>query len=108
MAKYLIIESRDPFESQDSRNLPELIEGLADRGNEITLFLIQNGVLPLRKNSKFSSIYPELRKKKVKIMADAFSLRERAIQNPLLEVDIAETSDLVKLILTPNTKVIWH
>ena len=31
MAKYLLIESRDPFDSSDSQYIPELVQGISDR-----------------------------------------------------------------------------
>ena len=46
MSKYLLIESRDPCESGDVGNYFELAQGLAGDGNDVTLFLVQNGVLP--------------------------------------------------------------
>ena len=45
MADYLIIESRDPFESNDVRGSYELATKLAKEGNAVTLFLVQNGEL---------------------------------------------------------------
>ena len=48
MAKYLLIESRDPFESNDVAFAYGLASDLAKEGNEVTLFLVQNGVLPAR------------------------------------------------------------
>ena len=39
MANYLLIESRDPFESNDIGQLYELAAGLARDGNSVTLFL---------------------------------------------------------------------
>ncbi len=44
MARYLLIESRDPFESQGSLAFYDLAQGLVKEGSEVTLFLIQNGV----------------------------------------------------------------
>ena len=48
MTKYLLIESRDPFESNDVGYYYDLAADLARRGDEVTLFLVQNGVLPAR------------------------------------------------------------
>ena len=51
MANYLLIESRDPFDSNDVANFYGLASGLAKAGNGVTLFLVQNGVLPARQSS---------------------------------------------------------
>lgn len=108
MAKYLLIESRDPFDSSDSKNFSELVQGISSRGNETTLFLIQNGVLPVRKGSKHGETIAGLVKGKVKVLADGFSLKERAINNPLDGIEIADVDRLVDLLMVPGTKAIWH
>ena len=42
------IESRDPFESNDVVYYYELAKGLVEAGNQVTLLLVQNGVLAAR------------------------------------------------------------
>ena len=108
MAKYLLIESRDPFDSLDSQYFSELVEGVSNRGNEATLFLVQNGVLPLRSGSKHSGLIAKLLKNKVKVLADDFSLRERAIKKTLDGIEVADIGRVVDLLLEPGTKAIWH
>jgi hypothetical protein len=44
----------------------------------------------------------------VKILADSFALRERAIPKPMDGVEIADMERLVQLLLEPGTKAIWH
>jgi hypothetical protein len=46
MSKYLLIESRDPFESCDTEFLVQTATDLRHRGHEVVVFLVQNGVLP--------------------------------------------------------------
>lgn len=108
MAKYFLIESRDPFDSSDSGYFSELVHGISNRGDETVLFLVQNGVLPARKGSKHSEILSKLIKGKVKILADGFSLRERSIHNLVDGVEVADMDRLVDLLLEPGTKAIWH
>jgi hypothetical protein len=108
MGKYLLIESRDPFDSSDSDYFHELVEGLSKRGNDVVLFLIQNGVLPVRKGSKYNGVLSKLIQGKVKVMADRFSLKERAIRTPVGGVEVADVERLVDLLLEPGTKAIWH
>ena len=50
MAKYLLIESRDPFDTNDVGYFYETAENLVSEGNEVTLCLVQNGVLPARRS----------------------------------------------------------
>ena len=52
MSKYLLIASRDPFESGDIGHYYDLAADLAKAGNEVMMFLVQNGVLPARRGSR--------------------------------------------------------
>lgn len=79
MSHDLLVESRDPFDSRDSEVFYELARGLREAGNEVTLFLVQNGVLPTRKASTHATKLADLAQAQVTILADGFSLRERAI-----------------------------
>jgi hypothetical protein len=47
-----LIESRDPFDSNDTRFCCDLVQQLAAAQNEVTLFLVQNGVLPVRPGAR--------------------------------------------------------
>src|SRR3546814_16930032 len=78
MAQYLLIESRDPFESNDVGYYYDLAADLAQDGNAVTLFLVQNGVLPARPGVH-SERLAKVAQSGVEILADDFSLRERAI-----------------------------
>jgi predicted peroxiredoxin len=108
MAKYLLIESRDPFESNDVGYYYDVAGGLAKDGNQVTLFLVQNGVLPARKSSK-SSALAALAKAGVEILADEFSLRERGISKEKLipEVKLAAIDAVIDQ-LEDGRKTIWH
>ena len=52
MARYLLIESRDPFEFADTNYMYDLAGDLSAKGNNVTLFLVQNGVFCARRNVK--------------------------------------------------------
>ncbi len=108
MAKYLLVESRDPFGSNDVSNYYDIASGLAKDGNEVTLFLVENGVLPARKSSK-SQLLNDLAKAGVTVLADEFSLRERGIGNDRL-TDGVKPSPLDTVIdqLADGAKTMWH
>lgn len=108
MGQYLFIESRDPFESQDSRAFYDLAQGQAQEGNSVTLFLIQNGVLPARKGSTYASRLAELAQGGVMVLADDFSLKARAIHHLADGVRGSSIEELVDLMLTKGAKTIWH
>lgn len=79
MARYLLIESRDPFSSESVQEHVELAAALRQAGNEVTLFLVQNGVLPCRPGAD-SAVLQEAHSAGVDLLADDFSLAERGIR----------------------------
>ncbi len=106
MADYLLIESRDPFESNDVGYYYDLAKGLAGGGNQVTLFLAQNGVMPVRP-SVHSAALSALARSGVTVLADDFSLKERGIAK-LAEGVTAAPIDVVVDHLAAGHKVLWH
>jgi predicted peroxiredoxin len=109
MTHYLFIECRDPFESRDSRFVAETAAVLKQHDNEVTVFLVQNGVLASRRNSLGSHL-PQLVEAGVRLLADDFSLKERGIQATELLPGIHQSNidTLVDILARENTRVIWH
>jgi len=103
---YLLIESRDPFESNDVGYYYNLSKGLVEDGNEVTVFLVQNGVLAARP-SAHSAALTALCQSGVKVLADDFSLRERGISK-LAEGVVAARIDIVVDHLAAGHKTLWH
>src|SRR6266704_96260 len=77
MTGYLLIESRDPFESNDVSYYCDLARGLVEAGNQVTLFLIQNAVLAARPSAQAPQLR-ELIGSGIKVLADDFALKEGA------------------------------
>lgn len=108
MSRYLLIESRDPFDSNDTGFLQDLAGGLLRDGHEVTLFLVQNAVLQLR-SARYAQRLRELTGTGISILADDFSLRQRGIP-----VDVAAGSvDVVPLdtvidALAAGVRTLWH
>lgn len=108
MAKYLLIESRDPFDSGDVGAFYELAAGLAQDGNEVTVFLVQNGVLPARPGSRSRGL-ADLVAAGVEVLADEFSLRERGIAAGRLVAGVRSAPlDVVVDQLADGRKALWH
>lgn len=107
MAKYLLIESRDPFETREVSNDYALAVELAEAGNTVTLFLVQNGVLPARKTADNEGI-KRLLNSNVEVLSDDFSLRERGI-HPATLVDGIQPAPLAVVVdqLAAGRKAIW-
>jgi predicted peroxiredoxin len=107
MTTYVLIESRDPFESRDTEFVEQTALAIKERGHTVTVFLVQNGVFAARKRT---ARLRRLAEAGVTLLADDFSLRERGITAGEISMDIqaAGIDRLVDAIAQPNTKAIWH
>lgn len=107
MAKYLLIESRDPYEYADAKEFAEWAAALANAGNQVSLFLVQNAVLPLRKNARGGTLQSL---SGVKVYADDYSLQARGIGAGQLTpgVEVTGISRLVDLLMEDGVKAVWH
>ena len=109
MTNYIFIESRDPFESRDTSFVEETATALKQRGHEVTVFLVQNGVLAARKNSR-ENYLGRLSLEGVTLLADDFSMHERGIPPAELKPGIRPSGieAVVEILVQENTKAIWH
>lgn len=108
MSQYLFIDSRDPFERRDSEFIVSTATALRQRGNEVTLFLVQNGVMAARKQGR-ERYLSAVAGAGVRILADEFSLRERGITDDELHPAIERSGvDAIVDMLVSGTKTIWH
>ena len=107
MARYVFIESRDPFESRDTQFVEETAIAVKERGHEVTVFLVQNGVLAARESVRRLT---RLADAGVTLLADDFSLRERGITSNELAPNVRESGidALVDALVQENTKAMWH
>ncbi len=107
MDTYVLVGSRDP-DSPDSRRCYELAGMLADSGAEVTVFLVQNGVLAARRTSAGAAALSSLASRAA-VVADDFALRQRAI--PAAEtadgVTDGDIDDLVDAVMADRCKVLW-
>ena len=107
MARYVFIESRDPFESRDTQFVEETAIAVKERGHEVTVFLVQNGVLAARESVRRLG---RLAEAGVTLLADDLSLRERGIAADELAPGVRESGidALVDALVQENTKALWH
>ncbi|MDP9465405.1 MAG: sulfur reduction protein DsrE [Actinomycetota bacterium] len=105
---YVLIETRDPFESADVESLFELAGRLGATA-DVSVYLVENGVLPVRATSSAAPAITALAARAT-VVADDFSLRQRAIGAGDLAPGVAPASieHLVELITTPGCKAMWH
>ena len=110
MARYVLVESRDPFESNDVTYFYRLAADLAGKGERVTLFLVQNGALASRKDARGHPLEKVL-ERNVEVLVDSFSAKERGIQGSERHpaVKLSDADGLVGLVLAEEgTKVLWH
>lgn len=111
MAKYLLIESRDPYEFADTDYFYDVAADLSRGGNEVAFFLIQNGVLVARRGAQRHRL-PDLQKDgaAIQLLADEFSLRERGIgaSDVAVGVQVSSVDRLVDLLIEDGRKAVWH
>ncbi len=107
MSDYLLIGSRDPFESNEVTRLYGLAENLVKNGSKVTLFLVQNGVLSARESAKSAEL-SAVAGNGVEVLADEFSLRERGISADALVAGVSPAPlDVVVDRLADGRKAIW-
>lgn len=108
MKKYLLIESRDPFQDADAARFQDLAAGLVRAGHAVTFFLVQNGVFPARRGAHGEEL-AHLAERGVSVLADDFSLRERGIAADRLApgVKAAPLSVVIDL-MESGCKALWH
>jgi sulfur relay (sulfurtransferase) complex TusBCD TusD component (DsrE family) len=112
VADYLLIESRDPFESNDARTLCDLALQLRRAGNGVALFLVQNGVLPARAGVRAPAAAATLGAALdggIEVYADEVSLAERGIAPEQTAAGVRRAPiDLVVDRLAAGHIALWH
>ena len=105
---YVLIETRDPFESAEVEGMLDLA-GRLSHTSDVSVYLVENGVQSLRAASSAAPAITSL-SERVTILADEFSLRQRAIGVGDLVAGVAPVSidRLVELISTNGCKAMWH
>ena len=108
MKRYLLVDSRDLQEYSGSDFILQTATGLKQKGNEVTLYLIENGVLAARKGSAASKRLSETAKSGVKVLAEDSSLLTRGVTALADGVSQATLDTLADLVLDGSDQVIWY
>lgn len=108
MARYLIVDSRDLTEYTSGRYIQKVAGKLREDGNDVTLFLIENGVIGARKGGDVAKALTDLSKQGAKVMADDISCKARGIAQLAEGVSQANVDQLADLITEGSDKVIWY
>jgi hypothetical protein len=108
MSQYLLIQSKSPWETNRVADFYDLARQLAAAGHDVTLFLVQNGVLPARPRAHDPGLN-EVVSARVRVLADDFSLRERALDPKALAGGVVPAAiDVVVDLLVAGAKSIWN
>jgi intracellular sulfur oxidation DsrE/DsrF family protein len=108
MTNYLLIESRDSFDARDGGFCCELAGALAQHGDRVAVFAVQNGVLSLRAGADAPAL-AALTRAGIPVQADLFSLRERGVPVERLAAGVVPSElDTVIECLADGWRVIWH
>ncbi len=108
MARYLIVDSRDLNEYVSGGYIQKVAARLKEEGNEVTLFLIENGVISARKGAEIGKALTDLSKRGAKILADDISLKARGIERLADGISASGVDHLADLIVDGSDKVIWY
>ncbi|HLG22098.1 MAG TPA: DsrE family protein [Candidatus Manganitrophaceae bacterium] len=108
MARYLIVDSRDLTEYTSGRYIQKVAGKLKESGNDVTLFLIENGVIAARKGGEIGKNLSDLSKRGAKVVADDISCRARGITQLAEGITQGSVDQLADLIVEGSDKVIWY
>jgi len=108
MTSYLVVESRDPFESHGFARRCELAAALRADGASVTVFLVENGVIAARGSARLREL-DQLARSGVAVVADEFSLRERGIAAAELAATVKPVAlDAVVEQMVQGVRVLWN
>ncbi len=108
MARYLIVDSRDLTEYTGGRFIQKTAEQLQASGNQVTLFLIENGVIAARQGSQMSANLTALSQQGATVLADDISCSARGVLRLADGVTQASVDRLADLIVEGSDKVLWY
>jgi len=108
MARYLIVDSRDLTEYTSGQFLQKIARKLKENGNEVTLFLIENGVIAARKGADIGKGLTELTRRGTRVLAEDVSCRSRGISQLADGLTQSNMDQLADLIAEGSDKILWY
>lgn len=108
MSRYFFIQSREPYSDARARHQYRLAMDLCEAGHEVTVLLVQNGVLPARV-SAHSDEFEQLLSSGVTVLADEFSLSQREVAKTDLKPAVMPGDVTLGVdALLAGDKVMWN
>ncbi len=106
MTNLLMVLSKDPYTTETPDLVLEIGLNAKEKGNNVSLYLIEDGVTAARK-SEFGNKLAVANKKGVKIYADDKAVLSRSLSNKLIGgVEIKEIGTLLDSIMNYD-RVVW-
>ncbi len=108
MTNLLLVLSKDPYTTE----IPNLaldigLNAKAKKGNNVSLYLVEDGVTAARK-SEFGNKLLDAKKKGIRILADDKAVQSRGLDGNLVAgVEVKEIGILLDHIVEDNTRVAW-
>jgi len=108
MGRLLVVESRDLTEYAAARSLPLLVEELCQKGHDVTLFLVENGVIAARRGAAAGLSFDALSDTGAHILADDVSCRARGIRELAPGVCPSDLDHLADKIADGFDNILWY
>ncbi len=106
MTNLLMVLSKDPYTTETPDLVLDIGLNAKEKGNDVTLYLIEDGVTAARK-SEFGNKLAAANKKGIKIYADDKAVLSRSLTNKLTgSVEIKEIGTLLDYIMDYD-RVVW-
>jgi predicted peroxiredoxin len=109
MARYLIVETKNPLEGGGYAF--ELGTQLRELRHDVTIYLLQDAVFTARKTFKAGAdLVAQAERDGVRLVADRISLRQRGVGGDRVAkgVSLGDMPELVDLLMERSDKAIWH
>ncbi len=106
MSSLLLVLSKDPYTTETPDLVLDIGINAKEKGNEVTLYLVEDGVTAARK-SDFGNKLDAAHKKGIKIYADDKAVLSRSLTNKLNNwVEVREIGTLLDFIMDYD-RVAW-
>lgn len=108
MKRYLVVGSRDLTEYVNGQYLPLVVTRLIEKGHDVILFLLENGVIAGRKSSPSGQALTALVEKGARVYAEDLSCRARGIKNLNGGIALSSMDVLADLIVEGFDNIVWY
>lgn len=108
MKRFLVVDSRDLTEYVSGYNILDVVEGLGKNGNEVVLFLLENGVIAARKGADAGRELSHLANQGTEVYAEDVSCRARGITALAKGVQESSLDFLADSIAKGFDNIVWY